>query len=83
MSTELSLKSKFGRKLRYLRRTKDFTQVKLSERIVCSVEYISRMERGLVSPSFNTIEKICSALEIEPNELFDFTNPISKKEPIE
>jgi transcriptional regulator with XRE-family HTH domain len=79
MSNDLSLKNKFGRRLRFLRRTRELTQSQLSEQIGCSTEYISRMERGLVSPSFDLIEKTCQALKIEPKLLFDFTD-LSMKE---
>lgn len=74
MSTKFTLKYKFGRRLRFLRRARELTQSQLSEQIGCSTEYISRMERGLVSPSFDLIEKTCLVLKIEPQVLFDFTD---------
>ena len=72
MSNESSLKFKFGRRLRSYRRLRDLTQDQFAEQIGCSTEYISRIERGLVSPSFDLIEKMCCALNIEPKALFDF-----------
>lgn len=74
MSNSFSLKFKFGRKLRYLRRRNELTQNQLAELTGCSTEYISRMERGLVSPSFEIIEKLCIALNSEPITLFDYSD---------
>lgn len=76
MLSSISLKTKFGRRLRLLRRSKDLTQFQLAEKVGCSTEYISRLERGLVSPSFETIEKICFSLNIDPKMLFDFSDLI-------
>jgi transcriptional regulator with XRE-family HTH domain len=79
MSNNLSLKYRFGRKLRSLRRLNELTQFQLAEQVGCSTEYISRIERGLVSPSFDLIEKICLALRIEPKLLFDFSDNFIKE----
>ena len=72
MSSDSYIKLKFGSRVRYFRRLRDLTQEQLAEQCDCSTEYISRIERGLVSPSFETIEKICKSLQIVPKELFDF-----------
>jgi transcriptional regulator with XRE-family HTH domain len=65
-------KEKFGKKLRFFRRQKDLTQEQLAEAIGVSVEFISNIERGINAPSFETLEKLCEALQLLPKELFDF-----------
>lgn len=67
-----SLRIRFGKKLRQLRRQKDLTQEKLAEKAEISVEFLSLMERGINSPSFNTLEKLSDALGVPVKELFEF-----------
>jgi transcriptional regulator with XRE-family HTH domain len=65
-------KRSFGRRIRCLRKAEDITQERLAESVGCSTEYISRIERGLVSPSFETIARLAEALNVRPHALFDF-----------
>ena len=69
-----NLKSKFGTRLKKLRIAIGFTQEELAEKCGVSVEYISSLERGLYSPSFETIEKLSKAIQVSPKALFDFDN---------
>lgn len=62
----------FGRRLRDLRKAKAHTQEQLAEAVGCSTEYVSRVERGLVSPSFEMIVRLADALGVRPQALFDF-----------
>ena len=64
--------ARFGNRVRVLRRSRDITQAQLAEAIGRSTEFVSRIERGLASPSFPTIAAIATALTIEPKDLFDF-----------
>lgn len=73
-----SLKKLFGRRLRSLRQLRDITQEGLAEEAGLSVEYVSRIERGLASPSFNTIVALSEALSLKPKQLFDFT-PLDRR----
>ncbi|WJQ05538.1 helix-turn-helix transcriptional regulator (plasmid) [Geobacillus stearothermophilus] len=68
----MSLRENFGKRLVELRRAYGITQAQLAEKIGVSVEFISLMERGINSPSFDTLEKLASAIEIEVYELFLF-----------
>jgi transcriptional regulator with XRE-family HTH domain len=70
------LRYKFGRKLRKIRRDRDMTQEQLAEAIGVTLDFISRMERGLHAASFDTLEKLAKALEVEVS---DFFTPIDKK----
>ena len=62
----------FGVKLRAVRTAKGLSQEELAELAGCSTEYISRMERGLCSPSFDMIATLSEALMIKLREFFDF-----------
>lgn len=62
----------FGVRLRELRESKGLTQQDLAGLIHLSTEYISRIERGVASPSFETLAKLSTALLVSPDALFDF-----------
>ena len=47
---------------------------KLAEYCNLSPEYISHIERGKASPSFDVIAGLARELDIEPRSLFDFTD---------
>jgi len=64
------LKALFGERVRELRLERDLTQEELAEATSLSVEYVSKIERGLASPSSSVIAQICDALETEPSRLF-------------
>lgn len=72
---EPDVKKRFGARLRTLRLGRDLTQLQLAQRVGVSDRHLSRMERGLVSPSFECIEKLCNALGTAPVELFRFRSP--------
>jgi transcriptional regulator with XRE-family HTH domain len=67
-----TLQALFGKRVRFLRRTRDLTQEALADNTGLSAEYISRIERGLTSPSFESIVILARALEVDPQSLFDF-----------
>lgn len=67
------LKVSFGRRVRSLRRLRDLTQEQFAEKVGCSSEYISRIERGLVSPSFEILGALADALNVQVSALFDFS----------
>lgn len=62
-----------GKRLRYYRESKKYTQEKLASIIGVSKGMISLYESGERSPSVTSIIAICRALEITPNELLDFS----------
>ena len=67
------LRTQFGRRIRAIRRSRDVTQEKLAEYCDLSPEYISHIERGKASPSFDVIAGLSEELGVEPKALFDFT----------
>lgn len=69
-----TLKEKFGKRIRQLRRQKDITQEDLAEAAQISVDFLSLLERGENAPSFKTLEKLAKALGVPVKELFNFTD---------
>ena len=67
-----TLKSKFGKRLKYLRESRHLSQAELAEKISLSPESISNIERGVHAPKFETIERLAEALAIPVKSLFDF-----------
>lgn len=65
-----TLRTRFGKRLRQIRRYRDLTQEQLAEALGLSVEFISNIERGKSAPSFETIEKLAEVLQVTVEELF-------------
>ncbi|MGA2918704.1 helix-turn-helix domain-containing protein [Methanoregula sp.] len=68
----------FGRMLQEERKAKKISQEKLAKLAGLDRTFISLIENGKRSPTFSTILKICSALDIAPSELFSI---YEKKDP--
>ena len=66
------LKERFGKRLRHLRKQQKLTQEQLAEKLDCSVEFVSFMERGINAPSFATLEKLSQVFDLKVFELFIF-----------
>ena len=62
--------------LRILRKGKKLKLREFAEICDISLSEISRIERGLKIPTAKTIASFCSALNIEPNELFSISTII-------
>ena len=69
---EPDLRTKFGRRIRALRETYGLTQEQLAERAEISVDFLSLIERGRSSPSFENLDALASALERPVASLFTF-----------
>lgn len=67
-----TLRYRFGKRLRFIRRQKDLTQEQLAEAVGISVEFLSNLERGINAPSFETLEKLAVVLAVSVQELFAF-----------
>ena len=67
-----TLRNDFGKRLRKIRRNQDLTQAQLAETIGVTMEFVSLLERGQTSPSFDTLEKLAKALGVSVSELFQF-----------
>lgn len=69
---ETAFKKAFGKRLRFLRELRSFTQAKLAERIGVTEQYISMLERGLSAPSFSLVAQLSRTLAAHPAALFLF-----------
>ena len=68
----MSIKQNIGKRIKELRKKKNFSQEKLAEMADIAQNTLSYIENGNNFCSVDTLEKIITALEVEPNELFDF-----------
>ena len=67
-----ALRVKFGKRLYELRKREGLTQEQLASKANISVDFLSLMERGKNSPSFETLEKLSKALDIPIKDFFSF-----------
>ena len=61
---------KLGENLRFIRRKRRLTLKNLSEHADLSVPYLSDVERGVVNPSIETLQKIAKAHNMKVQDLF-------------
>ena len=64
-------KAAIGAKLRALREKLGMSQEEVAERAGVDRTYISILERGLKSPTLDTMEKICAALGTLPERVIE------------
>jgi transcriptional regulator with XRE-family HTH domain len=67
------LREKFGLRVRSLRSELGLTQEQLAERAGISVDFLSLIERGKNSPSFDNLDELADALSVTVSHLFSFT----------
>ncbi|MBO6086776.1 helix-turn-helix transcriptional regulator [bacterium] len=68
----MTLKNQVGKRIKELRGKRKISQEKLAEMAEISQNMLSGIETGNNFCSAETLEKIIIALDVEPNELFDF-----------
>ncbi len=66
------LRQQFAKRLKELRQQKGMTQEELAKTADLSVSFIRSLEQATHAPSFDSIEKLCEALKIQPKNLFEF-----------
>lgn len=69
----LKLNVAFGRVLARLRRERGWTQEVLSFETDLTRNYISLLERGVSSPTLNTISRLADALKVGEEEMIKLT----------
>jgi DNA-binding XRE family transcriptional regulator len=67
-----TLRVQFGLRLRALRQNAGLTQEEFAEKSAISVDFLSLIERGRNSPSFDNLESLSRALNLSVAELFTF-----------
>lgn len=60
-----------GRRIKRIRKAARQTQGRLAKKAGLSVEFISRMERGVVQPSLKTLGLVAEALDVEVRNFFE------------
>ena len=63
---------KLGERIRELRKIKGISQLELAYDMDMSMNTISGIELGKISPKIETLRKIASKLDVEIGELFNF-----------
>ncbi|MBI4689076.1 MAG: helix-turn-helix transcriptional regulator, partial [Nitrospirae bacterium] len=67
-------KKVIGLRIKELRRAKNMSQEKLSEKIGISSKYLSSIERGKGNPSLDTVIKLALALDVELSDVFTLSH---------
>ncbi len=67
----------FGKRIKYFRELKDFTQERLAELANIEQSSLSNIECGRVYPTFETLYRLATALEVEPYQFFTVTPRIA------
>lgn len=62
----------FGLNVVYYRKKKRYSQTQLAELVDIHRTYVSSIELGKVSVSFDVLFKLAEVLEVTPNKLFEF-----------
>src|SRR5580704_9844537 len=62
----------FGRRLKILRKAKKLNQAELAEKIGIETKYLSNLETGRRSPSFEKTVALAKALDVPMSSLFSF-----------
>jgi transcriptional regulator with XRE-family HTH domain len=62
----------FGRRLKVLRKAKKLNQAELAEKIGIETKYLSNLETGRRSPSFEKTAALAKALDVPMSSLFSF-----------
>lgn len=76
----MQLNKAFGNNVKYFRYRKKYTQEKVAELTDTSVTYISQLELGHHTPSFEKLERLAKALDVEPFEFY-VIKPLKKLPP--
>ena len=76
--TEDEFAIKLGSRIRELRKIKGVSQLELAYDMDMSMNTISGIELGKISPKIDTLRKIALKLEVDITELFDFGEKQSK-----
>ncbi|HEV7652386.1 MAG TPA: helix-turn-helix transcriptional regulator [Actinophytocola sp.] len=61
----------FGKRVRAVRRYRDITQDQLAKQVRTSRSRLSRIERGHINVTLETVFRLSRALDIHPTVLFD------------
>lgn len=63
---------KLGKNIKRARKKVGLTQDQVAESVGVHVSYISRIERGVVNPSYEVVESIAKALKVKSSDILPF-----------
>jgi transcriptional regulator with XRE-family HTH domain len=66
----VSLRTRFGAKLRKIRLSRGWTQEELAEKADISLNFLNLIERGQRAPSFDNLERLAKVLRVPVHTLF-------------
>jgi len=72
MDRNYRLKELFGKKLAYVRKKRNFSQMQLAELVDTSSTYISQIECGRSNITMEMVQKLADSLDVDASELFIF-----------
>jgi transcriptional regulator with XRE-family HTH domain len=72
-----------GRRIRFLRNAKGWTQQELGARADVNYKFLGDVERGNQNPSLEVLSKIADALEVKILELFRFEHEVLSRKELE
>ena len=67
-----SIKQLLGKRIKEIRKKRGLTQEKLAELASIEIPSLSNIENGKNYPNHETLEKLSTALNVRPYELFSF-----------
>lgn len=73
-----SLRAVVGERLKVFRKMAGLTQEKLAQKAGIDSKYVGDLETGRKAPSFEVLEELFRALDVEPSEFFAFSLKSSK-----
>ncbi|EGL16572.1 helix-turn-helix transcriptional regulator [Paenibacillus sp. HGF7] len=74
-----NINASVGRKIRSLRKAKNYTQDELGDLIDLEQSYLGRIERGEINITLGTLSRISDALQINPSQLLETNSDYSDK----
>ena len=72
-----SCKKMLGKRIKELRKSKNFTQEKLAELIGFEPNHITKIEAGIHFPQPEKLEKLAQIFDVQVRDLFDYEHKVS------
>ena len=78
-----NLKTKLGKRIKSLRKSRNITQERFAEIINMDITSLSKIETGRNYPQPETLEKISKALNLDISRMFTFKTPATNQDYVE
>ena len=83
MREKKAINVQIGRQVKLAREKRKLTQEQLSEKLECSPQYLSDLERGVVGISVTLLKKLCIVLDVSSDSILFATTAKNTLEAIE